>query len=96
MSPYISIIVPIYNVSKYIEKCPEWRTVSFEEEVLDIPNYQGNAVMNFTDAAVPYTRIIEHKHFEMFGQKVYDCPNTVISREYSRRSTKKGWNHTIQ
>ncbi len=83
MSPYISIIVPIYNVSKYIEKCPEWRTVSFEEEVLDIPNYQGNAVMNFTDAAVPYTRIIEHKHFEMFGQKVYDCPNTVISREYS-------------
>ncbi len=61
----------------------EWRTVSFEEEVLDIPNYQGNAVMNFTDAAVPYTRIIEHKHFEMFGQKVYDCPNTVISREYS-------------
>lgn len=61
----------------------EWRTVSFEEEVLDIPNYQGNAVMNFTDAAVPYTRIIEHKHFEMFGQKVYECPNTVISREYS-------------
>ena len=61
----------------------EWRTVSFEEEVLDIPNYQGNAVMNFTDAAVPYTRIIEHKHFEMFGQEVYDCPKTVISREYS-------------
>lgn len=61
----------------------EWRTVSFEEEVLDIPNYQGNAVMNFTDVAVPYTRIIEHKHFEMFGQEVYDCPKTVISREYS-------------
>lgn len=61
----------------------EWRTVSFEEEVLDISNYQGNAVMNFTDVAVPYTRIIEHKHFEMFGQEVYDCPKTVISREYS-------------
>ena len=61
----------------------EWRTVSFEEEVLDIPNYQGNAVMNYTDAEVPYTRIIEHKHFEMFGQDVYDCPKTVISREYS-------------
>lgn len=61
----------------------EWRTVSFEEEVLDTPNYQGNAVMNFTDAEVPYTRIIEHKHFEMFGQEVYDCPKTVISREYS-------------
>ena len=61
----------------------EWRTVSFEEEVLDMPNYQGNAVMNYTEAEVPYTRIIEHKHFEMFGQEVYDCPKTVISREYS-------------
>ena len=61
----------------------EWRTVSLEEEVLDTPNYQGNAVMNFTYAEVPYTRIIEHKHFEMFGQEVYDCPKTVISREYS-------------
>ena len=61
----------------------EWRTVSFEEEVLEMPNYQGNAVMNFTEAEVPYTRVIEHKHFEMFGQEVYDCPMTVISREYS-------------
>lgn len=61
----------------------EWRTVSFENEILDTPNYQGNAVMNYTEAEVPYTRIIEHKHFEMFGQEVYDCPKTVISREYS-------------
>ena len=61
----------------------EWRTVSFEEEILDTPNYQGNAVMNYTEAEVPYTRIIEHKHFEMFGQEVYDCPKTVVSREYS-------------
>jgi len=61
----------------------EWRTVSFEEEVLDMPNYQGNAVMNYTEAEVPYTRIIEHKHFEMFGQEIYDCQKTVISREYS-------------
>ena len=61
----------------------EWRTVSFEEEVLDTSNYQGNAVMNYTEAEVPYTRIIEHKHFEMFGQEVYDSPKTVISREYS-------------
>ena len=61
----------------------EWRTVSFEEEILDMPNYQGNAVMNYTEAEIPYTRIIEHKHFEMFGQEVYDCPKTVISREYS-------------
>jgi UDP-galactopyranose mutase len=61
----------------------EYRTVRFEEEILDTPNYQGNAVMNFTDAEVPYTRIIEHKHFEMFGDEVYKCRMTVISREYS-------------
>ena len=61
----------------------EYRTVSFEEEVIDSPNYQGNAVVNYTEARVPYTRIIEHKHFEMFGQQVYDTPRTVISREYS-------------
>ncbi len=61
----------------------EWRSVRFEQETLDIPNFQGNAVMNFTDANVPYTRIIEHKHFEMFGDEVYQCPKTVISREYS-------------
>ena len=56
----------------------DWRTLRFEQERLDIPDYQGNAVMNFTDAETPYTRIIEHKHFE-FGQQ----PFTVISREYS-------------
>ena len=61
----------------------EYRTVRFEEEILDMPNYQGNAVMNFTDVEVPYTRVIEHKHFEMFGDDVYKCPKTVISREYS-------------
>ena len=61
----------------------EWRSVRFEQETLDMPNYQGNAVMNFTDAETPYTRIIEHKHFEMFGDDVYKCPKTVISREYS-------------
>lgn len=61
----------------------DWRTVRFEEEILDVPNYQGNAVMNYTDREVPYTRIIEHKHFEMFGDAVYNCPKTVISREYS-------------
>ena len=61
----------------------DWRTVSFEQETLDMPNYQGNAVMNYTEAEVPYTRIIEHKHFETFGQEVYDCQKTVISREYS-------------
>lgn len=61
----------------------EYRTVRFEEERMDTPNYQGNAVVNYTDRDVPYTRVIEHKHFEMFGQEVYDCQHTVISREYS-------------
>ena len=61
----------------------EYRTVRFEEEILNTPNYQGNAVVNYTEATVPYTRIIEHKHFESFGAEVYDNPYTVISREYS-------------
>ncbi|MBQ2185913.1 MAG: UDP-galactopyranose mutase [Bacteroidaceae bacterium] len=61
----------------------QYRTVRFETEVLDIPNYQGNAVVNYTDRDVPFTRIIEHKHFEQFGSAVYDNPQTVISREYS-------------
>ncbi|SFG53235.1 UDP-galactopyranose mutase [Prevotella sp. KH2C16] len=60
-----------------------YRTVRFENEVLYMPNYQGNAVVNYTEAEVPYTRVIEHKHFEMFGQTVYDVPKTIISREYS-------------
>ncbi|MBR1447261.1 MAG: UDP-galactopyranose mutase [Prevotella sp.] len=60
----------------------DYRTLRFEHEVLPVPNYQGNAVMNFTDRQVPYTRIIEHKHFELFGQSVYDLPSTVITREY--------------
>lgn len=61
----------------------EYRTVRFEQEVLDTPNYQGNAVVNYTEREIPYTRIIEHKHFEMFGPQVYAVPKTVISREYS-------------
>lgn len=61
----------------------EYRTVSFEEETIDTPNYQGNAVVNYTERDIPYTRVIEHKHFEMFGDDIYRCPKTVISREYS-------------
>ena len=61
----------------------EYRTVRFETEVLNTANYQGNAVVNYTEAEVPYTRIIEHKHFEMFGPDVDKNPKTVISREYS-------------
>lgn len=61
----------------------EYRTVRFETETLDEANRQGSAVVNYTSADVPYTRIIEHKHFETFGATVYDNPRTVISREYS-------------
>ena len=61
----------------------DWRTVRFEQELLDTPNFQGNAVINYTDRDIPYTRIIEHKHFESFGAAVYDNPHTVIFREYS-------------
>ena len=60
----------------------EYRTVRFETEELEMENYQGNAVVNYTERKVPYTRIIEHKHFE-FG----DQPTTVISREYSEEWT---------
>ena len=61
----------------------DYRSVRFETETLQDPNYQGNAVVNYTSAEVPYTRVIEHKHFERFGSEVYDNPLTVISREYS-------------
>jgi UDP-galactopyranose mutase len=56
----------------------EYRSVCFETETIDTENYQGNAVVNYTESSIPYTRIIEHKHFE-FGKQ----PKTVISREYS-------------
>ncbi len=60
-----------------------WRTVIFKTRVEDTPNFQGNAVVNYTSHEQPYTRVIEHKHFEMFGPDVYDYPKTVISEEYS-------------
>ena len=60
----------------------DYRTVSLKTEVLDTPNYQGNAVVNYTSKDEPFTRIIEHKHFEMFGDAVYARPKTVISKEY--------------
>ena len=61
----------------------DWRTVTFKTRIEQTPNFQGNAVVNYTSHDVPYTRVIEHKHFEMFGQEVYDCPFTVVSEEYS-------------
>jgi UDP-galactopyranose mutase len=69
------------QIDQYYDYCYgplQYRSVRFETEVLDTDNYQGNAVVNYTDRDVPYTRIIEHKHFE-FGTQ----PKTVISREYS-------------
>lgn len=60
-----------------------WRTVSFNTYIVDTANYQGNAVVNYTSNDVPYTRIIEHKHFETFGQQIYENPKSVISEEYS-------------
>lgn len=73
-------------IDEYYDYCYgklEYRTVRFETEILDLANYQGNAVVNYTDRKVPFTRIIEHKHFEMFGQEIYNCSKTVISKEYS-------------
>lgn len=67
--------IDAYYEYKYGEL--EYRSVSFETEILDEPNYQGNAVVNYTEYEVPYTRIIEHKHFEFGTQE-----KTVISREY--------------
>lgn len=74
---------PIDEYFNYCYGNLQYRTVRFETEVLDMPNYQGNAVINYTEREVPYTRVIEHKHFEMFGNEVYDHPKTVVSREYS-------------
>lgn len=62
----------------------QYRTVKFETEKLDTPNFQGNAVVNYTDDKTQFTRIIEHKHFESFGNEVYDNPITIVSREYSQ------------
>lgn len=60
-----------------------YRTISFETEIYNKTNFQGNAVVNYTEKEVPYTRIIEHKHFEMFGEEVDKCPKTVVSKEFS-------------
>ncbi len=69
---------PVDAYFDYVLGALQYRSVRFDTEVLDMPNYQGNAVVNYTDAETPYTRIIEHKHF-VFGTQ----PRTVISREYS-------------
>lgn len=60
----------------------QYRSLRFKQETLITPNFQGCAIMNYTDRDTPFTRIVEHKHFETFGGKVYDNPKTVITREY--------------
>lgn len=66
----------------------QYRTVRFEQEIHNCSNYQGNAVVNYTDREVPYTRIIEHKHFDLFGEEVNNSTKTVISKEYSTEWTE--------
>lgn len=73
-------------IDEYFDYCYgrlDWRTVKFNTRVEDTPNYQGNAIVNYTSSSIPYTRVIEHKHFESFGDDVYKIPRTVISEEYS-------------
>ena len=66
----------------------QYRTVRFEEEVHNTPNLQGNAVVNYTEREIPWTRIIEHKHFESFGAEVDANPLTIISKEFSTEWTE--------
>lgn len=83
---YANRLVYTGPIDAYFNYCfgrLDYRTVEFETEVLNLPNYQGNAVVNYTDSSIPYTRVIEHKHFASFGSEVYDNPKTVVSREYS-------------
>lgn len=74
---------PIDKYFNFVYGKLDWRTVSFNTHVENTANFQGNAVVNYTSHDVPFTRVIEHKHFEMFGQEIYDCPKTVVSEEYS-------------
>ena len=71
----------------------EYRTVRWDNEILDVDNYQGNAVINYAGKKVPYTRVIEHKHFEPYNKEIQERKKTVISYEYSEEwdDTKEGY-----
>ena len=71
----------------------EYRTVRWDNEIIDTDNYQGNAVINYADKEVPYTRVIEHKHFEPYNKEIQEKKKTVISYEYSEEwdETKEGY-----
>ncbi len=79
-------IVYTGSIDEYFDYCHgrlDYRSVRFENELVPVANWQGNAVVNYTDRAIPYTRIVEHKHFEMHGEVLYRNEISVISREYS-------------
>jgi UDP-galactopyranose mutase len=72
-------------IDEYFDYCYgelEYRSLRFETEVLDTDNFQGNAVVNYTEYEIPYTRIIEHKHFELGCQSGEANPRTVVTKEY--------------
>ena len=74
-------------IDQYYDYCYgelEYRSLFFETQVMDVENYQGNAVVNYTEYEIPYTRVIEHKHFEFQCQDGTNNPKTVITREYPK------------
>ncbi|OCG73902.1 UDP-galactopyranose mutase [Microbacterium sediminis] len=79
---------PVDRYFDYSEGALSWRTLDFEEEVLNVGDFQGTPVMNYPDADVPYTRIHEFKHFHPERKDVYPDDKTVIMREYSRFATR--------
>ena len=73
---------PLDQYFDYSEGRLAWRSVRFEDEIIDTPNHQGVAIVNYTDRDIPYARIVEHKHFQTVGNAIFDNPRTVITREY--------------
>ena len=71
----------------------EYRTVRWDNEIIEVKNYQGNAVINYADLDVPYTRVIEHKHFDPYNKEIHEKKRTVVSYEYSEEwdETKEGY-----
>ena len=82
LAPKLVFSGPIDEFYEYRLGRLPYRSLRFEHEMLPVPNFQGNAVVNYTERQVPYTRIIEHKHFDTFGEDVYAKNATVITREY--------------
>lgn len=79
---------PVDRYFDFAEGELSWRTLDFEEEVLDVADHQGTSVMNYADADIPYTRVHEFKHFHPERESEFNAPHTVIMREYSRFATR--------